>query len=83
MLSWKSSPSTSKVDLNEEDEDDIDVHLSHVTKRRDENLEQDGLEWAYDHSVVPRRKKTNHFTSVGKVSRPSKKHITLSKFCLK
>lgn len=42
MLSWKSPPSTSKVDLNEEDEDDIDVHLSHVTKRRDENLEQDG-----------------------------------------
>jgi hypothetical protein len=57
--------------------------ILNASKRWDDNSDQDGLEWGYDLSVVSRRKKANHFTSVRRASRPSKKPVTLSKISLK
>ncbi|PWZ41652.1 hypothetical protein Zm00014a_022684 [Zea mays] len=83
MASSISSPSIRRAVLNEEDDNDIDEHLSHAIKRWDENSEHDDLEWGYDLSAVPCRKKANHFTYAWRVPRPSKKPITPSKISLK
>jgi hypothetical protein len=83
MASSISSPSIRRAVLNEEDDNDIDEHLSHAIKRWDENSEHDDLEWGYDLSAVPCRKKANRFTYAGRVPRPSKKPITPSKISLK
>jgi hypothetical protein len=61
----------------------IDEHLSHAIKRWDDNSEHDDLEWGYDLSVVPRRKKANRFTYAGRIPRPSEKPVTPSKISLK
>ncbi|ONM02301.1 hypothetical protein ZEAMMB73_Zm00001d031198, partial [Zea mays] len=53
MASSISSPSIRRAVLNEEDDNDIDEHLSHAIKRWDENSEHDDLEWGYDLSAVP------------------------------
>lgn len=83
IVSTNSSSSVHCIDLDKEEEDEIDTHLSNASKRWDDNSDQDGLEWGYHLSVVSRRKKANHFTSVRRASRPSKKPVTLSKISLK
>jgi hypothetical protein len=83
IISTNSSSSVHCIDLDKEEEDEIDTHISNASKRWDDNSDQDGLEWGYDLSVVSRRKKANHFTSVRRASRPSQKPVTLSKVSLK
>ena len=69
--------------LLDDEEAEVDVVLSHISNRWEDDSRLSALDRCCELTAAPRKKKSNKAFSKGKVNRPSKKPITPSKISFK
>jgi hypothetical protein len=69
--------------LLDDEEAEVDVVLSHISNRWEDDSGLSALDRCCELTAAPRKKKSNKAFSKGKVNRPSKKPITPTKISFK